>query len=727
MAEDDIKIKVEVDAAAATSSLQRLASSTENLASSMVRASTSTRGAESSITKFNQALQAGVTVYNLAFKALRIVSEQLERADKIDDAAAAFEELSKKAGQTADVFLNRLSAATGKTVSNLDLMIAANKALTKGLDPQTFDEVVAAAKRYADKVGIDAVDAINQFTQAIASGREQQLGQLGLLKNGIVQLKQFSQAQVEAAGTSETLAGSFEILQKKARDLGDTILNYLNKDAFQAIKRTLGFRTPDLKLPEQAQEGEKAAEVLIKVGTATDRLAEKSERAAQKISDLRDKIFDTTQLQEDILKEQDLLLVKPGASLFDSVVANLFGFADPNGTVGEAAAKAAEAKKQAEELIASLVAGTVGSGLGALKDFKVSKQETVGILGSIGAALGATLALTTGNAPLAPIGAAAGQGIIEGLSGFFLGKGDAFNNARKAIDQFTSDVFAVERLKIIIGGNLQEAFDFSFQQDFTGGTFDDAFNSLEINSRNAFTAIGVGLQQIQGLQEDVFGQLASVFAENLGASLNNLQIAVDALGISFDDLTKSILDAGDQGKLSFLEIQGALNGVAQIAQRGIPDAVGASILAFQNLQAAGIRGGRVSVDALGDIGAEALELGLSTLPQLQSQLTSTGELVPTEVQKIFDALSKFGVGSLEQLRDVSRETAFAILADAEAQGFAFASAANQVGDLVSQVLDLPNEKNITINVRANTDSTSRQILGLVRDEERRTPIGVPSL
>jgi len=229
------------------------------------------------------------------------------------------------------------------------------------------------------------------------------------------------------------------------------------------------------------------------------------------------------------------------------------------------------------------------------------------------------------------------------------------------------------------------------------------------------------------LEEDVFGQLASVFAENLGASLNNLQIAVDALGISFDDLTKSILDAGDQGKLSFLEIQGALAGVQQIAQRGIPDALGATVTAFQNLQAAGIKGGRVSVDALGDIGAEALELGLSALPQLQSQLLSTGELVPSEVQKIFDALAKFGVGSLEQLRDISRETAFAILADAEAQGFAFASAANQVGDLVSQVLDLPNEKNITINVRANTDSTTRQILGLVRDEERRTPIGVPSL
>lgn len=727
MAEDDIKIKVEVQADQAALALQRIADNTDKMAASMDRAAASTTKAESKFTTFNQALQGVTGAFNLAFRAYTALAEQLERADKIDDVSEAFKELTAKAGLTADVFLDRLSAATGKTVSNLDLMIAANKALQKGLDPKTFDEVVAAAKRYADATGIEAREAIDLFTQAIASGREQQLGQLGLLKDGIVKLKEFSEKEVEAAGTSDTLAGSFEILSKKVRDLGDATINYINKDLFREFKSLLGFRTPDLKLKETTVEGKRAEEVIVKIGTATDRLAEKSEAAAQKISDLRDKIFDTAQLEEDVLKEQDLLTVKPGASIFDSVVANLFGFADPNGTVGEAAAKAIEAKKQAEELIASLVAGTVSAGLGALKDFKVSKQETVGILGSIGAALGATLAVASGNAPLAPIGAAAGQGIIEGLSGFFLGKGDAFNNARKSIDQFTSDVFSVERLKIIIGGNLQEAFDFSFQQDFTGGTFDDAFNSLNTNAKNAFTAIGVGLQQIQGLEEDVFGQLASVFAENLGNSLNNLQIAVDALGISFEDLTKSILDAGDQGKLSFLEIQGALAGVQQIAQRGIPDAVGASIQAFQNLQAAGIRGGRASVDALGDIGAEALELGLNTLPQLQAQLVSTGELVPSEVQKIFDSLAKFGVTSLEQLRDVSRETAFAVLADAQNQGFAFADTANQVGDLVSQIVDLPNEKNITINVRTNADSASRQVLALVRDEERRTPIGIPSV
>lgn len=786
MAEENIKIGVEVNADSAVSNLQRIAEATEKVASTMESASQKTGAAESKITTFNQSLQAGIAVFNLAGQALQKIGEVLERADKFGDAAEQFDKLTQSAGVLGDTFLNKLSKAAGDTIDNLDLMLAANKALTAGLDPSTFDEVVRAAKAYADANGIDAKTAIDKFTIAISKGNENLLQTLGIYKDGKIALEEFTDAQAALSPKVTTLSGVYEILKKRTTDALDAFLQWGDKALFDILLKlgsyiedkvtraveyltstindlTTGFKVlgeivsslsngelPDLDKiylkigkeqaalikNQKAQNVEtknqievvgKANEVLVKFGQNSDATGAAAARAADKIEEMREKIFDVTKLEEDVAKEASQLTLKPGATVFDSILSNVLGLPDPRGTVGEAEDSAKEAKKRATDLIASIIGDVTQQGFAALKDFKVTKQETAGFFSAIGAALGAAGVTAAGAPELAPIGAAVGQGVVEQITDFFLRGGNAQTEARKSIDKFTSDLFSTERLRVIIGGNLQDAFDFSFQQDFTGGTFDDAFNSLSINAKNAFTAIGVGLQQIQGLNEDVFGQIASVFAENLGNSLNNLQIAVDALGISFEDLTKSILDAGDQGKLSFLEIQGALAGVQQISQRGIPDAVGATIQAFQNLQAAGIRGGRVSVDALGDIGAEALQLGLDTLPQLQAQLTSTGQLVPSEVQKIFDALAKFGVGSLEQLRDVSRETAFAILADAEAQGFAFAETANQVGDLVSQVLDLPNEKNITINVRTNADSASRQVLALVRDEERRTPIGIPSV
>jgi len=204
----------------------------------MDRAAVSTTKAESKITTFNQGLQAGISIYNLAAAALSRIDAVFQRADTFGDAAEQFDKLTKSAGQLSDEFINKLSKAADDTITNLDLMQAANKALIAGLDPETFDEVVKAAKNYADANGIDAKSAIDKFTLAISKGNVNLLQSLDLYKDGKIVLNEFTDQQAAAAGKASTLSGVYEILKKKTIDAFDAFLQFSDKklfDIFQSI------------------------------------------------------------------------------------------------------------------------------------------------------------------------------------------------------------------------------------------------------------------------------------------------------------------------------------------------------------------------------------------------------------------------------------------------------------------------------------------------------------
>lgn len=292
---------------------------------------------------------------------------------------------------------------------------------------------------------------------------------------------------------------------------------------------------------------------------------------------------------------------------------------------------------------------------------------------------------------------------------------DAGTTARKAADKFFADAFDANRLLVVINGQLQQISDLVFRGDtlfggnvdFADGSFSQYLSTLPAEAQQAFGGVGLAFEELLGVSGDISGQIASVLANNIGGSLNNLQLLVESTGKSFEELRGYVVEAFLDGKISALEAQSALNGLAQVAQKGIPDGVGFTVQALHNLEAAGVKGGRASIDALQDIGYEAKELGLRTFPDLIANLQASGEFTAEEIDQLFAALSASGIDSIDKLVNATNEQLIGVLSQLQAQEFPFADAVSDAADLVDTLDRLPNEKTLTFNVKTNFDENTK--------------------
>ena len=266
---------------------------------------------------------------------------------------------------------------------------------------------------------------------------------------------------------------------------------------------------------------------------------------------------------------------------------------------------------------------------------------------------------------------------------------------RKSIDKYFADLFNKDRILAVVNGQLKQITDLEFQGPDFGNRdkgFFAALETLPAAAQAAFKGVAEAFAQITGLGEGLGLNLAAVFANNVGPSLNNLQLLIEATGKSLEDLSKAIVDSFLDGKLSFIEAETALINLKKVFETGIPDAVGATTLAFQNLIDAGRKGGRASVDALRDLGAEAQELNLRTLDDLRNNLTASGQFTVEQIASLFQRLKENGITSLEQLKNLSNEAAIAILSSLEAAGFQFKETANQTQDVIDKVAEIPSRQ-----------------------------------
>lgn len=299
-----------------------------------------------------------------------------------------------------------------------------------------------------------------------------------------------------------------------------------------------------------------------------------------------------------------------------------------------------------------------------------------------------------------------GSAIQAGLGGMF---GDsASTTARKQVDKFFADILKPANLSLVINGQLKKVSDLVFSGNQKGGLF----ASLPEATQSAFSTVGQAFEGLLGIGTDVSTSLGNVFANNLGGSLNNLQILIATSGQSFETLKESVIDSFNTQKLSFLEAETALQGIRKVAEKGIPDGIGLTIEAFQNLENAGVKGGAVSVDALKDLGSEAKELGLKTIPDLANNLQKSGRLNADSIKLLFDALSKYGVRSLEELENVSDETAIGILANLQANKFSFNEQAKSIKELNEELAKIPEkvERTLKFNVQVNATKEDRALI-----------------
>jgi len=378
-------------------------------------------------------------------------------------------------------------------------------------------------------------------------------------------------------------------------------------------------------------------------------------------------------------------------------------------------------------------------------------------LGTLGGSIGSMVGTAAGGAFGGPFGAALGgaaggaifEKVIDGLSG--IGKNAAGNNkaadtvamllapvtgglslavnemfgdklfgesagttARKQVDKFFADALSASRINIVIDGQLKQIKDIDFGGSMfgqAGGSAAQFFNGMQSSAQSAFSGMGSAFAELAGVSQEYAQGIAMALAENVGGSLNNLQVMIQGMGLSFEDMKKAIIDTTLQGKISFSEAARALNAIAQVAQDGIPDAMGATITAFQNLKDAGTKGGRYATDALKDIAFEAKELNIKTFPQLMANLLQSGKFTQKEIEQVFAALAENGIDSIDKLTSATDDQLIRALGRLEDQEFPFAKATDDARGMVEEISKLDGKDvDISFNIKTNLDSNTKEAI-----------------
>lgn len=538
------------------------------------------------------------------------------------------------------------------------------------------------------------------------------------IKNTGLGVSALADKQKEAAKAAEELTKANENFDSSLKDL-------LGIDSLPGVSKELRAVFDDFNLQQKTA---KETEDAIKKLSLQYRMSPESIKQFQEsMKGAADSSKDATQAYnkniEEMLRlkdeyEKDVADAKKGGSIFGGLFDDLFSDDAGNSGTPEAISKGRDFGEQ----MGAAVAQGLSDGIllllegGNGTEYRAALSKT--IFDGLAAAAG----------EFGPFVQAVEPVFGKALEHVFGGE-HAGTTARKSADAFFADAFDANRLGIIINNQLVRVKDLVFKgntlfggdSQFTNGSFGNFFDTLPAQVQAGFAGVGAGLEEILGLTDDISGQIAAVLANNIGDSLNNLQLLVQSTGKSFEELREGVIKSFDSGKLDFVQTQTALNGIAQVAQDGIPDGLGLSIQAFKNLQAAGTKGGRVSIDALKDIAHEAKELKLQDFPALIKQLLSTGELSADQVALLFQTLEQHGIKSIEQLATATTEQLIPVLSGLQTAGFDFAEGEADLDEISEKLrgIDEHLKKELEINVKTNFDENTKEAMrkGAFNDTE----------
>lgn len=132
-------------------------------------------------TELNSALELANKAFALAAQGWQALTGTIERGQQFSELSNAFKNLYGSTTTFANDGLGTLREALQGTVSDLDIMRAANVAAQAELSPEAFLKVAEAAESLGDIVGKNAKDAMDDLSYGISVGNERLLKQYGIL------------------------------------------------------------------------------------------------------------------------------------------------------------------------------------------------------------------------------------------------------------------------------------------------------------------------------------------------------------------------------------------------------------------------------------------------------------------------------------------------------------------------------------------------------------------
>lgn len=491
------------------------------------------------------------------------------------------------------------------------------------------------------------------------------------------QRKQAEELQRVVEGSSE-----YEQILKKVRD--GTISNEEAADRLNFLYADTGTTIAQLKFA-QKDLVDALAGVGDEAGTTGDRILQLND----KIATLKKEIADAAGSGE--LSLQDALL-GIGEGTDSAKNSQLLGKLSDEFELGFS--------QQGQDAAGAFIA----SFLSNIETIGNSTEESVqGVTTGLGAAIGGYFGGESG----AAIGGQLGDLLGGAIGGLFASE-NAGAVARDSIDAFFEDALDQNRVSLVINGQLQKI------KDIAENDYQNFFETLDTSTESGanqfggFEAVGTALAEMFQVGEELGAQFGATLGNNVGGTLNNLQILLQELNVSQESLGKALEESWLDGDLSaqrFLETQAQ---IANVYAKGIPDGVGRTDLAFQNLIESG-GAGRQVVDALGDAAIEAQEKGISTLEELKAELIASGQDAD-KVTQAFDAIAAAGITNLDSLADISVQSAATIGAQLESTGTFFEDVTANLEDVQAK-LDAIKDKevNLTFNVRTNVDENTKSL------------------
>lgn len=396
---------------------------------------------------------------------------------------------------------------------------------------------------------------------------------------------------------------------------------------------------------------------------------------------------------------------KDGLAEIANKVGKFFGFEMGDSAGKEAGAQLTNAAGKTGTDMGSIMGANTAEGWmaaiepildGLMRIGKSSKETSKGIGEALGAAIGAYYG--------GPIGAKVGGAIGKETGSFVarmfgFGVGNKQTKARIEIEHWLEDTLMGVNFRFMDKlGNFTKFKDLVMGDhgQFNKPGWGDSLAAQGAKVQGTFQGLGTAIQAFLGITEDVGAQIGFILGQTLGGNLDNARLMFQSLGVSVGDFEKALLEAGTSGKMSWLEVQGALDAVNEAAKPGLAT-IGNYNTAFKMLIQSGGRGMQAIV-ALKDVAIEAQEAGARSLGELKSRLLAGGQ-DPAYVEALFKGLAQRGISSLQQLANVSTKTGGGVIADMEAMGVKFSEIAKQIDETSQQINQVPD--NVTKNIHYN--------------------------
>lgn len=261
-------------------------------------------------------------------------------------------------------------------------------------------------------------------------------------------------------------------------------------------------------------------------------------------------------------------------------------------------------------------------------------------------------------------------------------------------------------------GQAKKVTDFKFGKSrFNDSGWADKFNAKP--NSGLFNQVGFALGSVFGNDKLPLEQVGAMLDESLGGSLEGLKALIQSTGVSTEEFTDKLMDAGKKGKGSWLEIIGAIHGVEEAMKPGLA-ATGDYTQAVDNLLKTGAKG-QIALNQVKNIGIEAMEAHVKTFAELQAKLSESGKFTPEAISGLFNAINSQGLKSFDSLANASDRTLAEIVANMQAQGVKFEDSFKPLNDTIQQLNEMPDtiEKNVIFNVTSNIDGASQSIADLV--------------